>query len=341
MEKQVSIGLLLYPGVQLAAVHGLSDLFFTANRIAVEKSPRTASPLHLSHWQVGAGSGKSDSGTVDIVEASENNEQNSPTQLTVVIVTPNLESRGTDIPAPILLDWLKTQHQGGAILCSVCTAAFILARTGLLDGRPVTTHWALKETLAAQFPRIRVQTEQMVIEDGEIITAGGVTAWMDLGLRLIDRFLGPSVMLEVAQFFLVDPSGREQRAYSKFLPQFNHGDDAILAVQHWLQTHYTNPISIADMASVAVLGERTFLRRFKKTTGINPTAYLQALRVGKAREMLEFSQRSFREIAWEVGYEDQSGFRKVFQRMMGLTPSEYRRRFAVRGKTRPSGRHQL
>ncbi|MFG6096490.1 GlxA family transcriptional regulator [Leptothoe sp. ISB3NOV94-8A] len=320
MVQQITIGLLMYPGAQLSAVYGLTDLFFTANRIAMEHTPRTVEPLSVSRWQLAPKSGS--------VEVLDNTD--CPNQLTVVIIPPNLESQGTDEPDVVLLDWLKTQHDGGAVICSICTAAFVLARTGLLDGRPATTHWALKEVLATQFPKVRVRTEQMVIEDGDIITAGGVTAWIDLGLRLIDRFLGPSVMLEVAQFFLIDPNGREQRFYSKFAPQFYHGDEAILRVQHWLQAHYSESISIADMTTVAVLGERTFLRRFKKATGMKPIEYLQALRVGKAREMLEFSQTSFSEIAWKVGYEDQGAFRKVFYRLIGLQPSEYRRRFSVR-----------
>jgi transcriptional regulator GlxA family with amidase domain len=136
-------------------------------------------------------------------------------------------------------------------------------------------------------------------------------------------------MLEVARFFLIDPNGREQRFYTKFAPQFYHGDDAILQVQHWLQAHYSETITIADMTAVAILGERTFLRRFKKATGMKPIEYLQALRVGKAREMLEFSQTPFGKIAWNVGYEDQGAFRKVFVRLVGLQPREYRRRFSV------------
>jgi transcriptional regulator GlxA family with amidase domain len=136
-------------------------------------------------------------------------------------------------------------------------------------------------------------------------------------------------MLEVAQFFLIDPNGREQRFYSKFAPQFYHGDEAILQVQHWLQLHYSESITIADMTAVALLGERTFLRRFKKATGMKPIEYLQALRVGEAREMLEFSQTSFSEIAWKVGYADQGAFRKIFYRLIGLQPGEYRRRFSV------------
>ncbi|MBT9315843.1 GlxA family transcriptional regulator [Leptothoe spongobia] len=319
MTQQITIGLLMYPGAQLSAVYGLIDLFLSTNRIAMEHTPRTVEPLLVSRWQINPNSKR-----VEVIDG------NGPRQLTVVIIPPNLESRGTDEPDAVLLDWLKAQHEGGAVVCSICTAAFVLARTGLLNGRPATTHWALKDVLATQFPEVYVQTDQMVIEDGDIITAGGVTAWIDLGLKLIDRFLGPSVMLAVAQFFLIDPNGREQRFYSKFAPQFYHGDEAILRVQHWLQTHYSEAIAIADMTAVASLGERTFLRRFKKATGMKPIEYLQALRVGKAREMLEFSQTSFSEIAWKVGYEDQGAFRKVFVRLVGLQPGEYRRRFSVR-----------
>lgn len=319
MAEQISIGILMYPGAQLSAVYGLTDLFFTANRIAMDHNPLVVSPMSVSRWQLDP--------TSSNVEVLDDN--NVPNQLTVVIIPPNLESQGTDEPDAAVLDWLKVQHNGGAVVCSICTAAFVLARTGLLDGRPVTTHWSLKDALATQFPTVHVQTDRMVIEDGDIITAGGVTAWIDLGLRLIDRFLGPSIMLEVARFFLIDPNGREQRFYSKFAPQFYHGDDAILQVQHWLQAHYSETITIADMTAVAMLGERTFLRRFKKATGMKPIEYLQALRVGKAREMLEFSQTPFGKIAWNVGYEDQGAFRKVFVRLVGLQPREYRRRFSV------------
>ena len=320
----VTIGIVMYPNAQLSAVYGLTDLFAIANQIAMENGLQTVEPLRVSRWQVA-----SESNRVEELEESSDRHGHHFTPLTVAIVPPNLESRGEEEPEAVLLEWLKTQNASGAVVCSICTAAFILARTGLLKGRPATTHWALKDTFAAKFPDVQVQTDRMLIEDGDVITAGGVTAWIDLGLHLIDRFLGPSVMLKVAQFFLVDPKGREQKTYSQFSPSFHHGDAEILKVQHWLQVHYSESISVADMAGVAVLGERTFLRRFKKATGMRPIVYLQTLRVGKAREMLEFSQLSFGEIAAKVGYEDPGAFRKVFQRSIGLQPSEYRRRFAV------------
>lgn len=171
----------------------------------------------------------------------------------------------------------------------------------------------------------------IVVEDGDIITAGGMLAWTDLGLRLIHRVLGPTVMADAAKFLLIDPSGREQRNYSTFAPRLNHGDTAVLKVQHWLQAHSGEEINVGALAERAGLEQRTFLRRFQKATGLKPTEYVQALRIGLAREKLEFSRDSVERIAFNVGYKDPSAFRRVFQKVTGLSASAYRERFAAVG----------
>ena len=161
------------------------------------------------------------------------------------------------------------------------------------------------------------------------MTAGGVMAWLDLGLRLVDRYLGPVVMMRTAQFFLVDPAGRQQRFYANFSPSLHHGDAAVLRVQLWLQTIPSESVTIDKLASRARLGERTFLRRFQKATGLTPTEYVQHLKVQKARELLEFTTLSMKEISWKVGYEDTGSFRKTFHKFIGLRPVDYRRRFGA------------
>jgi transcriptional regulator GlxA family with amidase domain len=172
-----------------------------------------------------------------------------------------------------------------------------------------------------------------VIEDGEFITAGGLMAWTDLGMRLVDRIFGPTIMLETGRFLLIDPAGREQRHYSSFAPRLNHGDEAILKIQHWLQAKEARSITASAMAKQARMEERTFLRRFKAATGLTPTEYAQHLRIGKARELLEFTKRPVDQIAWSVGYEDAGAFRKLFHRIIGLSPSDYRQRFGVASAT--------
>jgi transcriptional regulator GlxA family with amidase domain len=225
--------------------------------------------------------------------------------------------------------WLLDRHAHGSTLAASCGGVFALAATGLLSGRPATTHWFFAEAFQQRFPDVRLDPDKMVIEDGDIITAGGLMAWTDLGLRIVDRLLGSTVVSETGSFMLIDSTGREQKYYSRFAPRLTHGDEAILRVQHWLQAREAKAVSIAEMAKVVSMEERTFQRRFKAATGMKPTEYAQHLRVGKARELLEFTRRPVEQIAWSVGYEDAAAFRKLFQRIVGLSPGNYRQRFAA------------
>lgn len=315
------IGLLLYPGAQLAAVYGLTDLFAVASRLAKEKVSAGAPTLRVSHWQPGR-AGR----TIDCVFDTHPHLPSGPA---VIIVPPSLGEPPEPDMVPRLTRWLTDRHAGGSVLCSVCAGAFLLAETGLLDGRAATTHWSHAGTLAQRFPGIQVDADKLLIDDGDVITAGGLMAWIDLGLKLVDRLLGSAIMLETARFLLVDPPGREQRHYSKFSPRLRHGDEAVLKVQHWLQAQGARQVTIPAMAARAGLEERTFLRRFHKATGLKPTEYCQHLRVGKAREALELTNRTVEQVAWDVGYEDAGAFREVFQKVMGLSPRDYRRRFGV------------
>ncbi|MFK4443369.1 transcriptional regulator GlxA family with amidase domain [Caballeronia udeis] len=313
----VEIALLIYPGSQLAAVHGLTDLFQIAERLFQRSKGIEHPVLRVSHVQFDAGS------------SSPPRADSAPD---FVIVPPSLGGLPIgDAFAPIV-QWLKDCHARGAVLASVCVGTFLLAQTGLLAKRAATTHWSQAQHLAERFPEIRVDADKLLIDDGDILTAGGLMAWPDLGLRIVDRLLGSAAIVETARFLLVDPPGREQRYYSAFSPKLNHGDKTILEVQHWLQQDSAHHPTIASMAQRAGLEERTFLRRFQKATGLRPTEYCQHLRVGKAREMLETSQQSFDQVAWKVGYEDVGSFRKVFIKLTGLSPGDYRRRFRVQSQ---------
>ena len=156
-----------------------------------------------------------------------------------------------------------------------------------------------------------------------------IMAWTDLGLKLVERFLGPVVMAQTARMMLVDPPGREQRYYSGFAPRLTHGDAALVKAQHFLQASEGKEARLAVLAEQAGLEERTFLRRFKTATGMKPIEYVQHLRIGKARELLEFTRRSIEQISWAVGYEDVAAFRKLFHRLVGLSPGDYRHRFVA------------
>ena len=320
MKRYLEIGLLLYPGVQLAAVHGLGDLFTVANRMAAGQGREGLPTLRVSHWQV------VESGALERVHDSAPGEQSS---LRVIIVAPCLQPVPGRLLGEPYCGWLREQHAAGVTLTSVCAGAFPLAEAGLLDGRSVTTHWALGSELAQQYPQVRVLPERMLVEDGDLITAGGLMAWTDLGLALVNRLLGATIAAETARFLVVDLNRTSQLHFSHFVPVFDHGDAPILAVQHWLQGQAMVEASLAEMAERACLGERTFLRRFRAATGMNPTQYCQQLRVDRARDLLEFTRQSIDQVAWQVGYRDSGGFRGVFTRLVGLSPGDYRKRFAA------------
>lgn len=304
----ITIAVLSYPGAQSAAVHGLMDLFQTADRL--HQRAGGVQNCRLNTCLLEALPARPDA------------------NISALIIPPSLSG---DVLASVenYASGLQAFHAEGAQMCSVCAGAFLLAGAGLLDGRTATTHWDLAAEFSERFPAVMLDTNQMIIDDGDIITAGGVMAWIDLGLRIVDRYLGSAIMLETARFLLVDPGGREQRFYSVFSPSRTHGDTAVVKVQKWLQEHHGEPVTVQKMAARSGLSGRTFIRRFQKATGFSPSEYLQQLRVSKARELMETTRMSVEEISWRVGYQDAGAFRRIFHKVMGLTPREYRSRFST------------
>ncbi|HWJ72520.1 MAG TPA: GlxA family transcriptional regulator [Kaistia sp.] len=316
------VAILCYPNCQLAAVYGLTDLFRIAGEISRDRADDEATPIiRVSHWQL-------DAAGADVV-CTFDSHPGRPHRLGHIVIPPSLIVPSRMQPMQTLATWLLAQHGKGSRLCSVCAGAFLAADTGLLDGRDVTTHWAFAAELAERYPKLRVDADRMVIDDGDIVTAGGILAWTDLGLTLVAQQLGPSIMLDTARFLLTDPPGRLQQPFIGFVQRRDHGDEAILKVQNWLQATGARDHAIEALAGRAGLGERTFQRRFHKATGLRPTEYAQHIRVAKARELLETSRKSIEQIAWDVGYGDVSAFRRIFQRLTGLAPADYRRRFGT------------
>lgn len=313
------IGLAAYPDCQLSAIYGLTDLFRVAGDVVRTPDAPISPAIRVSHWQEKSGE----------IVCTYDSHPGGEHALTHIITPPSLVMPEAMQSMSAFADWMARFHERGTTLCSVCAGAFVLAETGLLQDREATTHWAFADALASRFPAMRVDVDRMLIDDGDIITAGGMLAWTDLGLTLVDRLLGPSAMLRTARFLLVDPPRQAQLPYKHFIPKLDHGDAAVLGVQHWLRTSAAKDHSVPALAERAGLEERTFLRRFKKATGLRPTEYLQQIRIAKARETLELTRRPVEQIAWEVGYGDPSAFRKLFNRITGLSPAEYRRRFGV------------
>ncbi len=228
-----------------------------------------------------------------------------------------------------LVSWLFDQSKKGAVICAVCAGVFLVAETGMLNQRKATTHWHLADDFKKRYPEVTLKKEKMIVDEGDVITAGGVTAYMDLSLYITSRFGSSELAAWLSKTLLIDPARRSQAPYTAFDFNTAHRDDCILKSQYWMKQNIKSSITVVRLADIAGLGERTFARRFKKATGDTPLEYLQHLRISEARRLLETTNESVDAITYAIGYEDVSSFRRLFKRITGLSPSAYRKKFSL------------
>ena len=238
----------------------------------------------------------------------------------------SLEANGAFLP------WLRECHQRGAVLATWCGGAFMLAAAGILDGKTATTHWALAEQLASQFPQVKVQPDRMVVDEGDVITCGGATSFLNLGIYLIERFHSHDMAVRCAKMFLIDMDRPTQRPYTDLRARRPHADDTIRQIQHYIDANLSEELPLKRLAQMANLSPKTFMRRFKEATGAPPATYVQHMRIEAAKQCLERSEAMVGEITFQVGYNDIRSFRRLFQRYVGLSPKDYRAKFQEMAK---------
>src|SRR5689334_9065975 len=314
------IGIVHYPGAQVACILGLTDLFAVASKIALDQRRSGQSPLRITHWQ------PLHSGGANLSCVYDSAPRGSPKPRTLIIPPTMVDLPDPDVPAGVV-SWLRNRHAAGATLVSLCSGAFILAETGLVDGKSVATHQICAAALAKRFPQIFVDVNRRIIDHGDIVTAGGFLAWVDVGLFLVDRFLGPAKMAETARFVLSDPAAGAARYFTGFAPPQTHGDRAVLKAQEWVHMRDGRGVSLAALGTAAGLQRRTLLRRFASATGMSPIKYCRAVRIARARELLEGGDTSQKQIAESLGYKDVASFARVFRKALGSAPGAYRKKF--------------
>jgi transcriptional regulator GlxA family with amidase domain len=323
------IGIVDYPAAQVACILGLTDLFGVASTIALDQRRSGQSALRVTHWKpIHCGAAK-------LSCVYDSAPRGSPKPRTLIIPPTMVNLPDPDVPAGVV-SWVRNRHAAGTTLVSLCSGAFILAETGLVDGLSVATHQICAEALAKRFPQIVVDTSRRIIDHGDIITAGGFLSWVDLGLFLVDRIFGPAMWAETARFVLSGPAAGEARYFTGFAPPQTHGDRAVLKAQEWVHMRDGRGVSLAAMATAAGLERRTLLRRFASATGMSPIEYCRAVRIARARELLEGGDTSQKQIAQSLGYKDVASFARVFGKTVGLTPGAYRKKFGRNSSISPA-----
>lgn len=252
-----------------------------------------------------------------------------------IIITPSLvltDGRWSKGRYPRLIDWVLQRHRSGATICSACSGLFLLAESGLFDGAEATVHWPYAEAFQALYPNVAIRPDQPLIvagRSGELVTSGASASWHDLALYLIARDVGPIASQVVAKFFALQRHLDGLAPFIVFAPRKDHADAIVRAAQDWLEGNLSVATPVRDAIRRSGLSERGFHRRFTQATGLAPLDYLQRLRVEQAKRRLERTCDPVEDIAWQVGYEDPSAFRRIFRRLAGVTPGRYRRQFSV------------
>jgi transcriptional regulator GlxA family with amidase domain len=233
---------------------------------------------------------------------------------------------------PRLLSWAKEMHERGAILCSACSGVFLLAETGLFDGKNATVHFGYARAFSELYPSVSIHPERVLVSAGrrdELVSSGASNTWHDLALYLIARFAGATIAQDIARQFALQWHQDGLTPFMVFEGRNDHGDAEIQAAQKWLAGHFSVAAPVEEMIKRSKLAERTFKRRFMAATGLAPIAYVQRLRIEDAKRRLERTNASIEEISWRVGYEDAAFFRRLFRRSTGMAPGAYRKRFQL------------
>jgi transcriptional regulator GlxA family with amidase domain len=227
-----------------------------------------------------------------------------------------------------LIGWVRRAAGRSRRVASVCTGAFLLARAGLLEGRQATTHWAACRTLQRRYPDVQVKTEPIFIRDGNVYTSAGVTAGIDLALALVEEDLGSRAALDIARalvLFVRRPGG--QRQFSTSLAGQTAERPSLRGLQEWITDHLGGDLSVPALAERAFMSERNFARVFRREVGISPAAYVESLRVERAKLLLQSTPLSVQEVGRRSGFGTVETLRRSFARAVGASPADYRRRF--------------
>lgn len=231
---------------------------------------------------------------------------------------------------PDLIGWIRRRHAAGSTIYSACSGAILLAETGLLNGCPATSHWAYQDLFRQRFPAVRFDPAPNFIyaePQGRIVTAGGTSSWHDLVLHLIARHVGPGEALRIAKVYLLKWHSEGELPYTALVRPLPHGDGMVRKIETLLQERFQDPDALTQALKTAGIPERTLKRRFKNATGVPLIDYLQNVRIEHAKHLLETTGLPVEQISTEAGYSDASFFRRLFKRLVGLTPSAYRQMF--------------
>ncbi|MEO6133346.1 MAG: helix-turn-helix domain-containing protein [Saprospiraceae bacterium] len=226
-----------------------------------------------------------------------------------------------------MLDWIAKQYKGGAEIASICTGAFMLASSGLLDGKNCSTHWSAADTFRNMFPKVNLQADKLITDEHGIYTNGGAYSFLNLVIYLVEKYYDRQTAIFCSKVFQIEMDRHSQSSFIIFKGQKLHGDEMVKKAQAFIESKLHEKISIEQLSSGLAVGRRNFDRRFIKATGNTPVEYAQRVKIESAKKSFESSRKTISEVMYEVGYSDMKAFREVFRKITGMSPLEYRGKY--------------
>jgi transcriptional regulator GlxA family with amidase domain len=226
-----------------------------------------------------------------------------------------------------LIDWLEKQYKDGAEIASICTGAFILAASGLLDGKTCSTNWAVADNFRLMFPKVNLQIDKLITHENGIYTSGGAYSFLNLIIYLVEKYYDRQTAIYCSKVFQIEIDRQSQSAFIIFKSQKLHGDEMVKKAQEYIESNLDEKISVEQLSSRFAVGRRNFDRRFIKATGNTPVEYSQRVKIESAKKAFETTRKTVNEVMYDVGYSDVKAFREVFRKITRMSPLEYRAKY--------------
>lgn len=227
----------------------------------------------------------------------------------------------------LLVDWLLNQYKNGAEVATICTGAFVLAASGLLDGKSCSTHWSVTENFRAMFPKVNLCTDRLITDEKGIYTNGGAYSFLNLMIYLVEKYYDRQTAIYCSKVFQIEIDRNTQSEFSIFSGQKQHSDVEILKAQTYIEQNLNEKITIDNLSLMFNIGRRNFDRRFIKATGNTPIEYAQRVKIEFAKKAFETNRKTINEVMYEVGYADVKAFREVFRKITGMSPLAYKSKY--------------
>jgi len=227
----------------------------------------------------------------------------------------------------LMIDWIERQYKHGAEIASICTGAFLLASSGLLDGKTCSTHWSAADNLREMFPHVNVQPDKLITDENGIYTNGGAYSFLNLIIYLVEKYYDRQTAIFCSKVFQIEMDRQSQSAFIIFKGQKTHEDEIVKKAQSYIENHVDEKISVEHLSSKFAVGRRNFDRRFIKATGNTPVEYSQRVKIESAKKAFETTRKTINEVMYDVGYLDVKAFREVFRKITGMSPLEYRSKY--------------